>query len=56
MERLIDLLNNDLAISSMAVQFGLIGVLAAAAGVFWYVIVRATRAAPELRSIPLRRP
>lgn len=52
MERLIDLLYNDLALSSMAFQFGLVGVLAAAAGLLWYAIVRANRAAPEAPSAP----
>jgi hypothetical protein len=55
MERLLDLLYNDMAMSTMAVQFGLTGVVAAAAGVLWYTIIRATGAGPSSARIPVRR-
>jgi hypothetical protein len=54
MERALDLLYNDLPMSSLAIQFGLIGVVAAVAGVLWHRLARAVHGPDQLQAVPPR--
>jgi hypothetical protein len=49
MEPILDLLYDDLAMSSLAIQFGVVGVLAAIAGLAWHGLSRAVHRAERLQ-------
>lgn len=52
MERILDLLYDDMAMSLLAIQFGIVGVLAAVAGLFWHQLTSAHRGPQELQPVP----
>jgi hypothetical protein len=54
MERVLDLLYNDLPMSSLAVQFGLIGVVAAVAGLVWHRLAGAGKGPHKLQAVSAR--
>jgi len=55
MEPILDLLYDDLAMSSLAIQFGLVGVLAAIAGLAWHGLSRAVHRPDRLQPLPAGR-
>jgi len=55
MEPILDLLYDDLAMSSLAIQFGLVGVLAAIAGLAWHGLSRAVHRPDRRQPLPAGR-
>jgi hypothetical protein len=55
MERVLDLMYNDLAMSSLAVQFGLIGIVAVVAGLVWHGLTHGVQGRQQFQLVAARR-